>query len=111
MHYKARPLDGIWAMAPFLHNGSVPILYELLSPVDERSKTFHWGSRWFDPEKVGYETRPIEGGFELDTSQPGNSNKGHEFKGAKDDEKGKGVIGRYLEPEERKALNEYLKSL
>ncbi len=111
MYYKARPLDGIWATAPFLHNGAVPNLYELLSPVAERSETFYLGSRLFDPEKVGYETGPIEGGFELDTSQPGNSNKGHEFKGAKDDKKGDGVIGRYLEPEERKALIEYLKSL
>ena len=111
MYYKARPLDGIWATAPFLHNGAVPNLFELLSPVAERSETFFLGSRLFDPEKVGYETGPIEGGFELDTSQPGNSNKGHEFKGAKDDKKGDGVIGRYLEPEERKALIEYLKSL
>ncbi len=111
MYYKARPLDGIWATAPFLHNGAVPNLYELLSPVAERSETFYLGSRLFDPEKVGYNTGRIEGGFELDTSQPGNSNKGHEFKGAKDDKKGDGVIGRYLGPEERKALIEYLKSL
>ena len=108
MFYKARPLDGIWATAPFLHNGSVPNLYELLSPVDERSETFYLGSRLFDPEKVGYEPGRIEGGFLLDTTKPGNSNKGHEFK---DGPKGNGVIGRFLDENEREALIEYLKSL
>ena len=108
MFYKARPLDGIWATAPFLHNGSVPNLYELLSPVDERSETFYLGSRLFDPEKVGYETGRIDGGFLLDTTKPGNSNTGHEFK---DGPKGNGVIGRSLDENEREALIEYLKSL
>jgi len=36
--YKARPLNGVWATAPFLHNGSVPTIYDLLSPVAERPK-------------------------------------------------------------------------
>ncbi len=108
MIYKARPLDGIWATAPFLHNGSVPNLYELLSPVDERSASFYLGSRLFDPKQVGYETGSIDGGFLLDTTKPGNSNKGHEFR---DGPRGDGVIGRSLQPEEREALIEYLKSL
>jgi mono/diheme cytochrome c family protein len=43
--YKPRPLAGIWATAPFLHNGSVPTIYDLLSPVAERPKTFRVGSR------------------------------------------------------------------
>ena len=108
MIYKARPLDGIWATAPFLHNGSVPNLYELLSPVAERSETFYLGSRLFDPVKVGYRTEAIPGGFELDTRLPGNSNKGHEFK---DGPRAKGVLGPALSHEERLDLIEYLKSL
>ncbi|MCW2240559.1 di-heme-cytochrome C peroxidase [Azospirillum canadense] len=106
--YKARPLDGIWATPPYLHNGSVPTLYDILSPVAERPKTFYLGSREFDPVNVGYTTAPIEGGFEVITSIPGNLNTGHEFK---DGPKGKGVIGRGLTPAERRALIEYLKTL
>ena len=78
--YKARPLAGIWATPPFLHNGAVLNLYELLSPVAERSKTFNLGTTLFDPVKVGYDPTPISGGFELDTSLAGNSNLGHEFR-------------------------------
>ena len=51
--YKPRPLAGIWATAPFLHNGSVPTMYDLLSPVSERPKTFRVGSREYDPQKLG----------------------------------------------------------
>jgi hypothetical protein len=108
MVYKARPLDGIWATAPYLHNGSVPNLWALLSPVDERPKEFCLGSRQFDPKNVGYETTCAEGTFKLDTTIPGNLNTGHEFK---DGPKGSGVIGRFLKPEERWALIEFLKSL
>ncbi|MEJ7604887.1 MAG: hypothetical protein WKF37_01120 [Bryobacteraceae bacterium] len=43
--YKARPLNGIWAVAPYLHNGSVPNLFELLSPYADRSKDFWLGSK------------------------------------------------------------------
>jgi hypothetical protein len=108
MVYKARPLDGIWATAPYLHNGSVPNLWALLSPVNERPKEFCLGSRQFDPKNVGYETTCAEGTFKLDTTIPGNLNTGHEFK---DGPKGSGVIGRFLKPEERWALIEFLKSL
>ena len=61
--YKARPLNGIWATAPFLHNGSVPTMYDLLLPVAERPKTFYLGSREYDPEKMGYRTDHIKGTF------------------------------------------------
>lgn len=107
--YKARPLDGIWATPPFLHNGSVPSLWALLSPIDEglRPTTFCLGSRAFDPQKIGYSTDCAKGLFKLDTSLPGNSNAGHEFA---DKPRGKGVIGRKLAPEERWALIEFLKS-
>ena len=53
--YKARPLDGIWATAPFLHNGSVPSLWELLQPPERRVKTFYVGSRELDPVHVGFD--------------------------------------------------------
>ena len=98
----------IWATAPFLDDGSVPNLHELLSPVGERSESFFLGSRLFDPTRVGYGPGRMDGGFELDTAKPGNSNKGHEFK---DGPRGDGVVGRFLQTEEREALIEYLKSL
>ncbi|WP_213806716.1 di-heme-cytochrome C peroxidase [Granulicella sp. dw_53] len=110
--YRARPLEGMWATPPFLHNGSVPNLYELLSPVEERSKTFYRGSREFDPKRVGYEQSKIDGGFLFSTDQPGdphpgNSNAGHEFRNGS----GKGVIGPQLTEAERWAIIEYLKIL
>ncbi|MCG8506663.1 MAG: di-heme-cytochrome C peroxidase [Sphingomonadales bacterium] len=101
--YKARPLNGIWATAPYLHNGSVPTLYDLLLPVDaeegepSRPEVFYVGSREFDPKYVGFKSS--EGPFKFDTSRPGNSNKGHVY-GA-----------RNLSEEERMALLEYLKTL
>jgi hypothetical protein len=115
MIYKARPLDGIWATAPFLHNGSVPNIYQLLSPVKERAGIFCLGDRRYDPEKVGYVLKDVEKGEDcdkgetkIDTSVNGNANKGHAFE---DRKLGNGVIGPYLEPEEREDLVEYLKSL
>ncbi|MCC8948170.1 cytochrome C [Bradyrhizobium sp. Arg62] len=51
--YVARPLNGVWATAPYLHNGSVPSLYDLLIPAAERPKSFCVGAREFDPLKVG----------------------------------------------------------
>jgi hypothetical protein len=78
--YKARPLDGIWATPPFLHNGSVPNLYQMLLPVAKRDRTFYLGSTVYDPVHAGFETGEFPGGFLLDTSLPGNSNDGHEFR-------------------------------
>src|SRR5262249_47532085 len=78
--YKARPLDGVWATPPFLHNGSVPNLYQMLVPGADRSARFYLGSTRFDPKHVGYETSQFPGAFELDTSRPGNHNTGHEFR-------------------------------
>jgi hypothetical protein len=106
--YKARPLNGIWAVAPYLHNGSVPNLYLLLSPKTERPDTFWLGSKQFDPVKVGYDTSEIKGGYLLETKNTGNANTGHEFK---DGPRGNGVIGSSLSPDDRWALIEYLKSM
>ncbi|MHA6492977.1 di-heme-cytochrome C peroxidase [Pseudomonas borbori] len=106
--YKARPLDGIWATPPFLHNGSVPTLFQLLSPVSERQSQFWVGNFEFNPRQVGFDTGPFKGAFLFDTSITGNSNRGHEFRaGCRQD----GVIGRALQPHERWALVEYLKVL
>jgi len=107
--YKARPLDGIWAAAPYLHNGSVPTLDALLSPDESaRPVTFWMGSKEYDPVKVGYPGTKIDGGTLFDTREPGNSNAGHRFRNAP---RGKGVIGPALSAAERAAIIEYLKSL
>ena len=106
--YKARPLAGVWATAPFLHNGSVPSLYQLLSPQDERASTFYKGTFEYDPKHLGYRTEAFTNGFVFDTRITGNHNSGHEFRAG---ERGNGVIGRLLQPEERWALLEYLKVL
>ena len=106
--YKARPLEGIWATPPFLHNGSVPTLFQLLSPVSERQEQFWVGNFEFDPKKVGFSSQAFPGGFLFDTRITGNGNHGHEFR---DGCRQGGVIGRALQPEERLALIEYLKVL
>lgn len=106
--YKARPLAGVWATAPFLHNGSVPSIYQLLSPQDERASTFYKGTFEYDPKHLGYRTEAFTNGFVFDTRITGNHNSGHEFRAG---ERGNGVIGRLLQPEERWALLEYLKVL
>lgn len=104
--YKGRSLNGIWATAPYLHNGSVPTLYDLLLPKKEagspangeyRPNIFQVGSREFDPKKVGFVSSGYVG-FTFDTSRPGNSNAGH-------------VYATDLSPQDRSDLLEYLKTL
>ncbi|WP_044561794.1 di-heme-cytochrome C peroxidase [Azospirillum sp. B4] len=101
--YKARPLTGIWATAPYLHNGSVPSLAQLLTPAEDRVPTFHVGNREFDPVDVGYST--AEDGshptYEFDTRLPGNKNAGHTGH----------AYGTELSADQKKALIEYLKTL
>ena len=105
--YKAAPRDGVWATPPFLHNGSVPNLYEMLIPAKERTKKFYLG-REFDPVKVGLDTSGKSGTFLVDTTLRGNSNAGHSFENGP---RGNGVIGPLLTDEERWDLIEYLKSI
>lgn len=100
--YIAPPLDGIWATAPYLHNGSVPTLEALL---DSSKRPAFWqkagGSQAYSLEKIGweYQTFPKDKGKQVyDTTLPGYSNEGHYF-------------GDILEENERKALMEYLKTL
>lgn len=73
--YKARPLSGIWASAPYLHNGSVPSLSELLKPPAERTARFDPSSREFDSSTVGIVVG--NGGPSFDTTLDGNWNTGH----------------------------------
>jgi len=94
--YKARSLNGIWATAPYLHNGSVPNLWELMKPPAQRVQQFQVGSRRFDPVDVGFDT--TTGASLLDTRLPGNSNAGHTW-------------GTTLSDEEKWAVIEYMKSL
>ncbi len=85
--YKARPLEGIWATSPYLHNGSVPTLHDLLLPPSERPSIFWMGSQEFDPVSVGYKTGSsyikYKGVgarlFRFDTTREGNYNSGHEY--------------------------------
>jgi hypothetical protein len=105
--YKAAPRDGVWATPPFLHNGSVPNLYEMLLPAKERTRKFYVG-REFDPVKVGLDTSGNSGTFLLDTELLGNSNAGHCFE---DSLRGNGVVGPLLTDEQRWAIVEYLKSI
>jgi len=94
--YKARPLNGIWATAPYLHNGSVSTLAELLKPASGRKSTFHVGSMDFDPINIGFVD---DSAFPIyDTSTDGNHNTGHEH-------------GSQLSSDQKLDLIEYLKSL
>lgn len=101
--YLARPLNGIWATAPYLHNGSVPTLYDLLHP-DQRPAKFALGDREFDPVKIGYRSALDAAGPNVwiyDTTLPGNSNIGHSGD----------AFGTSLPEDQKSALLEYLKKL
>lgn len=106
--YKGRPLNGVWATAPYLHNGSVPNLYELLLPPAERSQTFTLGSRAFDPVRVGFAMDQPSSAtdytpFTFDVRIRGNANTGHEYLTKPD--------GTTFTDEERWQLVEYMKTL
>jgi len=86
--YRAKSLVGIWATGPFLHNGSVPTIYDLLKPAAERPDVFWLGTREYDPVKLGIQTdrdkarrglAPGQKAFEFNTKIPGNWNTGHEW--------------------------------
>jgi cytochrome c5 len=121
-HYRVRPLNGVWATAPYLHNGSVPSLYWMLKPAAERPTQFCMGTRDFDPQQVGFHVEAGEkpacrhgetlfSAINSDGSPiPGNSNLGHSLEGTPGPGK-PGVIGRLLTEDERYDLIEYLKKL
>lgn len=100
--YEARVLEGIWAAAPYLHNGSVPTLAELLKPPAQRVTTFSLGPK-YDVEKIGLAatqgpSSPTRTATGCDNLNSGESNCGHDF-------------GTSLSEEDKKALLEYLKTL
>jgi hypothetical protein len=93
--YWAATLGGVWARTPYLHNGSVRTMQELLTSPAQRAKTFHRGSRIYDPAQMGYTD---EGVYVLDTTAAGNANSGHDY-------------GTSLSATEKGELVEYLKTL
>ena len=102
--YANMPLDGLWLRAPYLHNGSVPTLRDLLEPSAKRPKVFYRGNDLYDPSKMGFVSDAAEEGgrkyFKFDTSVDGNSNVGHEGK----------VYGTELSSEDKTALVEFMKT-
>jgi len=99
--YIAAFLDGIWLRAPYLHNGSVPTLRDLLKPASERPKVFYRGYDVYEPADVGFVTQGKEAqqvGTKYDVSERSNGNQGHEY-------------GTKLSAKEKDALMEYLKTL
>ena len=98
--YANLPIDGIWLRAPYLHNGSVPYLSDLLAPASERPAAFCRGSDVFDYDRVGFVSDQSQAEcteFWFDTTLAGNGNEGHEY-------------GTDLTPEQKRALLEYLKT-
>ena len=93
--YFAATLSGVWARSPYLHNGSVRTMQDLLTLPQQREARFHRGSRVFDETAMGYTD---EGAYVLEASASGNSNSGHDY-------------GTELSPEEKRDLIEYLKTL
>jgi hypothetical protein len=99
--YASPPLDGLWMRAPYLHNGSVPTLRDLLLPDAERPKAFYRGYDVYDPVNVGFVTAGPGAeryGWKEDTAERGNGNQGHDY-------------GTALSAADRAALLEYLKTL
>jgi hypothetical protein len=96
--YKAGPLHGVWATAPYLHNGSVPNLWQLLLPPGKRVREFRVGSPEIDPIHVGFRSDAASGGFVFRTGLAGNSSTGHAY-------------GTQLSEADRWALIEYMKTL
>lgn len=94
--YVAANLAGVWARSPYLHNGSVRTMLDLLSPADKRACAFHCGGREYDERAMGMTD---EGPFLFDATTPGNSSAGHEY-GVRD-----------LSDEQKRELIEYLKTL
>jgi RoxA-like, cytochrome c-like len=116
--YKGRPLNGIWATAPYLHNGSVPTLYHLLLPQkrdsdpvegEYRPNDFMVGSREFNADLVGMKWQDYPG-FKFKTHIPGNHNQGHEYAAGRTPQPD-GMVLPAMNESQRWDLVEYLKTL
>ncbi|MFQ6021415.1 MAG: cytochrome c [Acidiferrobacterales bacterium] len=114
--YASQPLDGIWARAPYLHNGSVPTMWDLLTPAEERPQAFTIGGDVYDQEKMGFVHEALTGSpesgyirndgssytgtaFVLDTNLRSNSSQGHTGP----------AYGTELSDDQKRALIEYFK--
>jgi len=99
--YANAPLDGIWLRAPYLHNGSVPTLRDLLNAPAERPAVFYRGYDVFDRVRVGFVSNVAQADghtyFRYDTATPGNGNGGH-------------IYGTTLADEDKRAIVEYMKA-
>ena len=99
--YANHPLDGIWLRGPYLHNGSVPTLRDLLEVPGNRPSVFYRGYDVYDQERVGFvSTVPSANGqtfFRFDAALPGNGNGGH-------------LYGTTLPDADKRALVEYMKT-
>ena len=99
--YQSVPLDGIWLRAPYLHNGSVPSLRDLLEVDSKRPVLFYRGYDVYDPARVGFDSTSEaarQAGYRFDTAVKGNGNQGHRY-------------GTALPPGDKNALVEYLKTI
>ncbi|HEX8203834.1 MAG TPA: hypothetical protein VF590_25380, partial [Isosphaeraceae bacterium] len=110
--YQAPPLDGLWATAPYFHNGSTPTVYHVLNSRSRPrvfTRSFRGAPEDYDPERLGWKITvldgppdaglpPIERRKVYDTNQPGRGNGGHTF-------------GDHLTEDQRRAVIEYLKTL
>ena len=132
--YKARPLNGVWATGPFLHNGSVATIRDLICPSNgQRPRFVQLGSLAFDAKNIGikqpenyqltaqkYLNKGLqyddENYFILDSKILGNLNTGHHFSDQYDKNKpywqqASGMIGPKIESQQCDALLEYLKTI
>lgn len=105
--YANQPLDGIWARAPYLHNGSVPTMWDLLTPADARPRAFTVGDDVYDPATMGFrhqvvaEPASYTGRWPVrNTALRGNGNRGHSGP----------AFGTELSADQKWALIEYLKT-
>lgn len=101
--YVAVAMDGLWMRAPYLHNGSVPSVEDLLKPARERPKVFYRGYDVVHPRKLGFISQGPSArreGARYDTRVAGNSNQGHEGS----------AYGTTLPEADKRALVEYLKT-
>lgn len=99
--YSNLPLDGVWARAPYLHNGAAPDLWQLLTPPAQRVTDFYRGYPVYDPVNMGFIHQGAEAeavGFHQKASEAGNGNGGHTY-------------GTDLTDDEKWALIEYLKTI
>jgi len=99
--YANHPLDGIWLRAPYLHNGSVPSIRDLLEAPEFRPKVFYRGYDVYDQAKLGFVSDVAAADGQVfsryDTAVPGNANSGH-------------VYGTTLSADDKRAIVEYLKT-